>query len=35
LKGNWLKKLVKIDHKKLKDIIFGIDQNGSEIVMID
>lgn len=35
LTGKWYKKMVKIEHKKLKDIIFGIDQIGSEVQMVD
>lgn len=27
--------MVKIDHKKLKDIIFGIERNSSQLIMID
>lgn len=35
LKGNYLKKMTKIEHKKLKDIIFGIERNGMQLLMID
>lgn len=27
--------MTKIEHKKLKDIIFGIDRNGMQLLMID
>lgn len=35
LRGDWLRKIVKIEHKKLKDIVFGIDRRGRELLMID